>query len=204
MSSDAPPRQRISQRERRETAERKLLEATVAILIDRGYAATTTLEVQRQSGLSRGVLLHYYGSRSELIAAAVRHLYATRIDEVRTRAAVLETSKGGDWAALLWQFVSGPLGRASLELLAVARHDEEMTEYLVPLEREFGRANLDLCRALLGEERAAHPRFREFCVVLVTSMLGAAAQSIAAGSAEEKRLLASWRRLPDIYLTAES
>jgi AcrR family transcriptional regulator len=199
MSTDALPRTRISQRERRETAERKLLEATVAILIDRGYAATTTLEVQRQSGLSRGVLLHYYGSRSELIAAAVRHLYATRIDEVRTRAAQLETIKGGDWAALLWQFVSGPLGRASLELLAVARHDEEMAEYLVPLEREFGRANLDLCRALLGEERAAHPRFREFCVLVVTSMLGAAAQTVGAGSAEEKRLLATWRRLPDAF-----
>src|SRR5882757_4440332 len=146
MSSDAPPRQRISQRERRETAERKLLEATVAILIDRGYAATTTLEVQRQSGLSRGVLLHYYGSRSELIAAAVRHLYATRIGELRIRAAQLPArgGKGEDWAALLWQVMSGALGSASLELLVVARHHEDVREYVAPLERELGRANLEL------------------------------------------------------------
>jgi AcrR family transcriptional regulator len=204
MGADSLPRRRISQRERRETAERKLLEATVAILTDRGYAATTTLEVQKQSGLSRGVLLHYYSSRSELIAAAVRHLYATRIDEIRVHAAQLEAEKGEDWVTLLWQVFSGPLGRASLELLAVARHDAEMTDYLVPLEREFGRANLELCRTLLGEERAAHPRFREFCVVLVTSMLGAAAQTVVAGSAEEERLLRTWRRLPDIYLLPEA
>jgi AcrR family transcriptional regulator len=195
---------RISQRERRETAERKLLDATVSILIERGYAATTTLEVQKQSGLSRGVLLHYYGSRSELIAAAVRHLYATRLDEVRVRAAQHRAGEdwaGEDWAALLWQLVSGSLGRASLELLSVARHDAEMAAYLAPLEREFGRANLDLCRTLLGAERAANPRFREFCVVLMTSMLGAAAQTVVAGSAEEKRLLATWRALPDAFLT---
>ncbi|MGO9254436.1 MAG: helix-turn-helix domain-containing protein, partial [Mycobacterium sp.] len=69
-SSTAPPPVRISQRERRQAAERKLLDATVSILIERGYAATTTLEVQKQAGVSRGVLLHYFGSRGELISAA--------------------------------------------------------------------------------------------------------------------------------------
>jgi AcrR family transcriptional regulator len=202
VTADAPPRKRISQRDRREAAERKLLDAAVSILMDRGYAATTTLEVQKQSGLSRGVLLHYYGSRSELISAAVRHLYSTRIGEVRIQAAQLPTGagKGEDWASLLWQVVSGSLGRACLELLVVARHHEDMRDYLFPLEKEFGRANLDLCKALLGEERAAHPQFRELCLVLMNSMLGAAAGTTVAGSVDEKRLLEAWRRLPDVYL----
>jgi len=38
-SSTAAPPVRISQRERRQAAERKLLDATVSILIERGYAA---------------------------------------------------------------------------------------------------------------------------------------------------------------------
>jgi AcrR family transcriptional regulator len=190
---------RISQRQRRQTAERKLLDATVSILIERGYAATTTLEVQKQSGLSRGVLLHYYGSRGELISAAARHLYATKVGEVRLRAA--EASGDEDWAALLWQVVSGPLGGASLELLIAARHDPDMREYLAPLEREFSRANFDLCKALLGEQRAAHERFPEFAMVVVSSMLGAAASKPGHGSAEEKRTLKAWREMPDLYFT---
>jgi AcrR family transcriptional regulator len=193
----AAPRARISQSDRRQAAQRKLLDATVAILIERGYAATTTLEVQKQAGLSRGVLLHYYGSRGELISAAARHLYATKVGEVRLRAA--QTSETEDWAALLWQVISGPLGGASLELLIAARHDPEMRDYLKPLEREFGRANYDLCKALLGEERAAHSRFPEFSRVVINSMLGAAASRPGHGSTEEKRLLEDWRQLPGLY-----
>lgn len=200
------PRPRISQRDRRQAAERKLLDATVSILIDRGYAATTTLEVQRKAGVSRGVLLHYYGSRSELISAATRHLYATRIGEVRLKVAEssANVSPDDDWALLLWQVVSGPIGRACLELLVEARHDAEMRAYVIPLEREFGRANLDLCRALLGEERAAHSRFREFCFVVINSMFGAAAGTVLPGSADERRLLDAWRQLPHAYFASEA
>lgn len=196
-----PPQRRISQRDRRQAAERKILDATVAILIDSGFTATTTLEVQRQSGVSRGVLLHYYGSRSELIAAATRHLYATRIGEVRLKIAERPPQAGTDrdWVALFWEVVSGPTGRACLELLVAARHDPDMAEYVVPLEHEFGRANLELCAALLGEERAGHARFREFCLVVVNSMFGAAAGTYVPGGAEEKRLLDAWRRMPEAY-----
>ena len=178
----------------------------MSILIERGYAATSTLEVQKLAGVSRGVLLHYYGSRSELIAAATRHLYATRIGEVRLTVAERSGTNriDEDWAPLLWNVVSGPVGRACLELLVQTQRDAEMREYLVPLEREFGRANLDLCRALLGEQRAAHPRFREFCLVVINSMFGAGAGTTLPGRSEEKRLLDAWRRLPDVYLAPEA
>jgi AcrR family transcriptional regulator len=201
-SSTAAQPVRISQRERRQTAERKLLDATVSILIERGYTATTTLEVQKQAAVSRGVLLHYFGSRGALISAAARHLYATKVGEVRLRAA--QRSGDEDWASLLWQVVGGPLGGASLELLIAARHDPDMRDYLKPLEREFSRANLDLCKALLGEKRSGHQRFAEFCMVVVNSMLGAAASRPSHGSAEEKRLLEAWRRMPDLYFAPQT
>jgi AcrR family transcriptional regulator len=198
----AAPPTRISQRDRRQAAERKLMDATVSILVERGYAATTTLEVQKQAGVSRGVLLHYFGSRGELISAAARHLYATKIGEVRLRAT--EALNGQDWASLLWQVISGPLGGASLELLIAARHDPDMREYIKPLEREFGRANFEMCKALLGEQRAAHKGFTDFCVVVINSMLGAAASAPGHGTTEEKRLLEVWRRMPDLYFAPET
>jgi hypothetical protein len=77
-----------------------------------------------------------------------------------------------------------------------------MRDYLKPLEREFARANLDLCKALLGEKRAGHQRFPEFCMVVINSMLGASASK--PGSAEEKRLLQAWRRMPDLYFVPET
>ncbi|HEY1971651.1 MAG TPA: helix-turn-helix domain-containing protein [Pseudonocardia sp.] len=200
-----PPR-RVSQRDRRQAAERKIIDAAVTVLIERGYAATTTLEVQKLAGVSRGVLLHYYGSRNELINAAIRHLYATRIGEVRLQVAERASTSGldEDWALLLWNVISGPVGRACLELLVQAQRDAEISGYVVPLEREFGRANLELCQALLGERRASHPRFREFCLVVINSMLGAAAGTTAPGTNDESRMLNAWRQLPDAYFGRET
>jgi hypothetical protein len=128
-------------------------------------------------------------------------LYATKVGEARLRAT--EALGGEDWASLLWQVVGGPLGGASLELLIAARHDPDMREYMKPLERELARANVDLCRALLGEKRAGHQRFPEFCIVVINSMLGAAASKPFHSSAEEKRLLETWRRMPDLYFGPE-
>ena len=90
---------------------------------------------------------HYFASRGELISAAARRLYATKVGEARLHAT--EPRDGEDWASLLWQVVSGPLGGASLELLIAARHDPDMRDYLKPLEHEFARANLDLCLSLI-------------------------------------------------------
>lgn len=177
----------------------------MTVLVERGCAVTTTREVQRLAGVSRGVLLHYYGSRSELINAAIRHLYATRIGEVRLKLAQRTSISGvdEDWVPLLWSVISGPVGRACLELLVQAQRDAEMSSYLVPLEREFGQANLDLCKALLGETRAAHPRFGQFCFVVINSMLGAAASTTVPGSADEKRSLDTWRQLPEVFFGRE-
>jgi hypothetical protein len=60
-----------------------------------------------------------------------------------------------------------------------------------------------LYKALLGERRAGHKRFPEFCMVVINSMLGAAAGKPGHGSAEEKRLLDAWRRMPDLYFAPE-
>jgi AcrR family transcriptional regulator len=196
------PKPRISQRDRRRTAERTLLDTTVALLTEQGYAAATTLEVQKQAGMSRGQLLYYYGSRAELIGATTRHLYATRIGELRVRAAEMAATTNGhpDPVLLLWELVSGPLGRASLELWSAARHDEELRELVTSLEHELGRANLDMCRSLFGEPAASHPKFQDFCLVLLSSMIGASAGTVVPQGKEARHLLDAWRQLADAML----
>ena len=41
-------------------------------------------------------------------------------------------------------------------------------------------------------------------LVVINSMLGAAAGKPGHGSAEEKRLLEVWRRMPDLYFASET
>ena len=41
-------------------------------------------------------------------------------------------------------------------------------------------------------------------MVVINSMLGAAASKPGHGSTEEKRLLEAWRRMPDLYFAPET
>lgn len=53
--------------------EDKLFGETVAVFAERGYQATTTLEIARRSGVSEVTLFRRYGGKAALINAALTH-----------------------------------------------------------------------------------------------------------------------------------
>jgi AcrR family transcriptional regulator len=69
-----PPRR--NQEERSWATRDALLRAAVELLIERGYAATTTSLVAERAGVSRGALQHHFKSRDELIGAVMERLRA--------------------------------------------------------------------------------------------------------------------------------
>src|SRR5687767_2258130 len=104
-----------------------LLDAAVGSLIERGFANTTTIEVQRRAGVSRGALLHHFPSKAELLVATIAHLAEMRGRDLKQRAASLPTGPARIEAVLdlLWECFAGPLFQVSLELRAAARTDAE-------------------------------------------------------------------------------
>ncbi|MEO3785442.1 TetR/AcrR family transcriptional regulator [Actinocorallia sp. B10E7] len=139
----------MSERPRQQRWERTraaLLDAAVTCLVEDGYAETTLQRVQTRAGVSRGALLHHFGSKSELLVAAVRHIAERQIAYVRTRFHDLPPVEGRVDAAvdLFREVMSGPLFLAGLELWLAARTDEALRQALVPGERELGRTLHDL------------------------------------------------------------
>lgn len=67
----------------------RILEATLACIVDEGYAQTTTVRVCELSGTSRGSLLHEFSTRAELMAAAV----TSRWDQAMTTLHMPRTSE---------------------------------------------------------------------------------------------------------------
>src|SRR5690349_7791519 len=82
-----PDSPRLTQEERRTRMRRRLLEAAVACLREKGYAETTVTEVQERAGVARGTLLHHFPAKAELMVAATEHLALRRIERFRTEAA---------------------------------------------------------------------------------------------------------------------
>ena len=63
----APTRQR-----RKETHPQELLDAALALFVEKGFAATRTEQVAQRAGVSKGTLYLYYPSKEELFKAVVR------------------------------------------------------------------------------------------------------------------------------------
>jgi AcrR family transcriptional regulator len=132
------PRARRTQAERRSQTRRVLLEATIASLVERGYAATTTLEVERRASVSRGARLHHFPSKAALLAAACDHLY----DQLSTHYADAfatnprrksERQRLRAGLRQLWDVYRHPSYFAVLELGSAARSDPELRQRLAAM-----------------------------------------------------------------------
>src|ERR1044071_3009612 len=80
------PRPRRSQSERREEAERRILDAAVQIVADRGLDELTLAECGQAAGYSRGLAAHYFGSREALIGSIAHYIvneYSKRRTTIR-------------------------------------------------------------------------------------------------------------------------
>ena len=123
-------RTRRTQAERRSSTRGRLLDATIDCLGDLGYARTTTPEIARRAGLSRGAQLHHFPTKAELVTSALEHLFERRHAEFL--CAFAELPPGADRLAaaidIVWEMVSGPTGSAWLELAVAARTDPELRE----------------------------------------------------------------------------
>ena len=180
MTSVPVPRR--TQAERRALTRDALLQATIGCLIDLGYAGTTTSEIQRRAGVSRGALTHHFAAKSDLLVATVNALYDDvsagihaaltnplnpPADETSLRPAILT----------LWNRFSSPLFCATTELRGAARTDPELRSALLPHELRLDAELTELTEATIGRHLSARPTATALCHILMTSMRGQAMSS---------------------------
>jgi AcrR family transcriptional regulator len=134
MESGAPEttaRVRRTQQERRESTRGRLLDATIESLVELGYSATTTLEIERRAGVSRGARIHHYPTKASLLADAVDHLYRRLSDHYdaafgRAPAGASDAARLRSGLRLLWSVYRQRSYTAVLELHMAARTDDEL------------------------------------------------------------------------------
>jgi AcrR family transcriptional regulator len=137
-------------RERSAETRRKLLDATIDALVELGWAGTSTTEVVRRAGVSRGAQVHHYPTKQELVLAAVEHLLLRRVEEFEMAFKGLDAERRTHGAALglLWRSCFGANFEAWLELAVAARTDPLLHGRLVEVEKVFWTAALDSFRSL--------------------------------------------------------
>ncbi|HLX36928.1 MAG TPA: TetR/AcrR family transcriptional regulator [Candidatus Binataceae bacterium] len=115
------------QEERSAQTRRRLLDAAVACLSERGYTRTTTTEIAERAGVSRGAQVHHFRHKEELVLGALDHICERRLAELRY--AFEELPMGAmefrleTLLDLIWVAFRGPSFYAWLELLVASRTD---------------------------------------------------------------------------------
>jgi AcrR family transcriptional regulator len=189
---------RRTQESRSAETRARVLDATVECLIEFGYAGTTTAAVQDRAGMSRGALMHHFGSKAELLVAAVRHLAEQRGENLVRQAASLPDgdSRTSQAIDLLWETFTGPLFTATLELWTASRTDRDLREAVLEFERSLRRQLNTAMEHLFGDAVAASPSFAEAVELTLQFMRGAAITMILRDDTARQRLVIDrWKSL---------
>lgn len=188
-----PPPRRRTQAERSAATRARLLDATVECIVSVGYRDTSTTLIVERAGVSRGAQVHHFPSKAALVAEAVDHLAARRLEELRVEAARLPEGEARPRAALdlLWSMHSGPLFDAAAELWVAARTDAQLRETLVPVEARVSASVVEVCRELFGGEVADVPAFATTVGLALNAMIGLGMRREWSSRGETERM---WER----------
>ena len=123
-------RTRLTQDEKTAETRRRLLDAAVVCLIERGYANTTTSEIAERAGFSRGAQLYHFPKKEELLTSAVEHLFELMFGEMKEKVSRLtnENDRRAMAIDLLWEIANGRLMTAWIELIVASRTDSYLRE----------------------------------------------------------------------------
>ena len=198
---------RVPQADRSRAMRARLLEATVELLVERGFAGTSTTLVSERAGVSRGAQLHHFPTKNDLVVAAVEHLTERRGAELS--AAFAELGVGKDASAedrrtrlrtmleMLGDHFASPVFTAALELWVAARTDEALLAAVSPLEQRVGREVHRLTVTALGADES-RPGVRELVQATLDLVRGLGlAATITDDSARRHRILREWADVLD-------
>ena len=201
--TSSPATVRVPQEERTRAMRQRLLEATVDLLVERGWSGTSTTLVSKRAGVSRGAQLHHFPTKNDLVLAAVEHLSEVRGRELAEAGTNLPTGRRRTRAVLemLAEHFTSPVFTAALELWVAARTDPNLLASLAPLEQRIGREIHRRTVELLGvDEKQAGSRELVQATLDLVRGLGLA-NTISDDAARRRRILDQWARTLDSQIS---
>ena len=91
MASETVSSNRLTQADRSALSERRMLEAAVELMGERGYEKTTLAAIGEAAGYSRGLATHQFGSKADLFAQVIRWIS----DKLRRQVEPALRERGG-------------------------------------------------------------------------------------------------------------
>ena len=124
-----------SRRRRKEARPHELLDAAMALFVEKGFAATRSEEVAARAGVSKGTLYLYFPSKEDLFKAVIRTHLTAPIAEGQARADQFDGPSSALLRSLilmLWHHVGNTAaGGICKVIMAEARNFPEIAQFYV-------------------------------------------------------------------------
>ncbi|MEY8017228.1 TetR/AcrR family transcriptional regulator [Mycobacterium servetii] len=164
-----------TQQQRREETVARLLEASIATIVEVGYARASAAVITKRAGVSVGALFRHFETMGDFMAATASEVLRRQLETFTKRVAEIPADRPALEAALtiLRDLTASPTNAVLYELLVAARTDEKLRE---TLQHELGqyRAKIhDAARALPGAESFPQDTF-PVVVALMTNVFDGA------------------------------
>lgn len=139
MTDESPgQKQRRSQKDRSESMQRRVLDATLRCIGEQGYIGVSLQDIADMAGISRGAITHHYPSKVALTSAAIQHFVQWRYDRVHSAFEGKGELALQQRLDILWQEFQ-EIFPITFELIVALRSDKD----LLALYRQDAKARIE-------------------------------------------------------------
>lgn len=175
---------RRTQEERRLETRSKLIDATIAVINDKGYAAMRTTDITRKAGVTWGAAQHLFGSLGDLMMEVSLSVSDALIDKLESDIDLTVPAEKRLEVIIdrTWQTYSSGSYFAMVEIIRGTRKDPKIHDRLVQahaqISRKVNRLWLQVFKDLARNDKAAVRRIEEVCNLVTLYLSGLAARKI--------------------------
>ena len=121
------------------STRRATLDAAIQCFVDLGYARTTTIEVAKVAGISRGAMIHHFPTKRRMLEAAVEHLINRRIESFSKALSKIKSEERLNFKGIdiYWEHVKSDLFTAFHELTVASRTDPDLARIMKAANTRF-------------------------------------------------------------------
>jgi AcrR family transcriptional regulator len=143
--------------ERREMTTQKVLDASLAVLQEVGYARLRTADVSKRTDLSEGALFRYFSTKFELVAASLERALAEHLRRLADQFMALDgTVSRKMLLQLVWDVMAHPELAWTYEVYGAAAHDPALAAALRPVMLAHS-ADIESVAGAVVQDRAGIP-----------------------------------------------
>ncbi len=165
-----------TQQQRRDETVAKLLDASIATIVEVGYARASAAEITKCAGVSVGALFRHFDTMGDFMAATAYEVLRRQLDEATKRFAAIPADRLvlGEVLTILRDITRNPTNTVMYELMVAARTDEKLKATLQDVLTEYGKKIYDVVRALPGADNVPEETLVVLTATMVNTFDGAA------------------------------